>query len=115
MAGLLWDDPDELKGTDPTAATEEERPAARGFPDDPAPWRPRVLLLSAPDEVSELARSWQVAAPRLEELRGPFEAEAAGWAGRPTGFDAAAALLREWGDVATEAGARRWGLVGLPF
>ncbi|KOY55972.1 hypothetical protein [Streptomyces sp. XY332] len=92
MAGLFWDDPDDLKGTDPTAAAEGERPAARGFPDDPAAWRPRVLLLSAPDEVSELVR-----------------------AGRPTGFDAAAALLREWGDVATEAGARRWGLVGLPF
>ncbi|MFE2523357.1 hypothetical protein ACFXEL_03905 [Streptomyces sp. NPDC059382] len=78
-------------------------------------WRPRVLLLSAPDEVSELVRSWQVAAPRLEELRGPFEAEAAGWAGRPAGYDAAAALLREWGDVTTEAGARGWGLLGLPF
>ncbi|MGW6817414.1 hypothetical protein [Streptomyces sp. NPDC055005] len=38
-----------------------------------------------------------------------------GWAGRPAGYDAAAALLREWGDVATEAGARGWGLVGLPF
>ncbi|MFE6839660.1 hypothetical protein ACFVFI_33140 [Streptomyces sp. NPDC057705] len=115
LRSLFWDDPDDLTRTDPTAAEEEERPAARGFPDDTAPWRPRVLLLSAPDEVSELVRSWQVAAPRLEELRGPFEAEAAGWAGRPAGFDAAAALLHEWGDVATEAGARRWGLIGLPF
>ncbi|WP_053790156.1 hypothetical protein [Streptomyces sp. XY332] len=56
LRGLFWEDPDDLTGTDPTAVAKEERPAARGFPDDPAAWRPRVLLLSAPDEVSELVR-----------------------------------------------------------
>ncbi|MEV7021203.1 hypothetical protein [Kitasatospora sp. NPDC093558] len=87
---------------------------ADGFPGDPSPWRPHVLLLCAPDEIPDLAHAWATAAPRLEELRAPFDAECTGWAGRPATFDAAAAHLREWGAVVTGAEARGWGLIGLP-
>ncbi|MEE1782723.1 hypothetical protein PUR71_07275 [Streptomyces sp. SP17BM10] len=78
----------------PEAPDVGPAPAA-GFPDDPSPWRPQVLLLCAPDEIPGLARAWETAAPRLEELRAPFDAECAGWAGRPSTFDDAAALLHE--------------------
>ncbi|GAA2787783.1 hypothetical protein [Kitasatospora aburaviensis] len=108
--GLFWDGP-----YDPAAEVEnDDSPApARGFPADPAPWRPHVLLLRAPDEVPALARAWEVAAPRLEELREPFATEAAPWPARPRTFDAAVALLHEWGEVVTRAGDRGWGLIGL--
>ncbi|MEU8460351.1 hypothetical protein [Streptomyces sp. NPDC029003] len=109
LGGLMWD------GPEGPAETDDLPPVAGGFPDDAEPWRPRVLLLRAPDEVARHVRAWEAAGPRLEELRGPFEAECAGWAGRPRTFDAAAALLREWGEVVTGAGARGWGLIGLPY
>ncbi|MET9657520.1 hypothetical protein [Streptomyces sp. NPDC006510] len=50
----------------------------------------------------------------MTELRGPFAAECESWAGRPDTFEGFIALLREWGDVTTEAARRSWGLVGLP-
>ncbi|MFF4410610.1 hypothetical protein ACFY2W_15210 [Streptomyces sp. NPDC001262] len=84
------------------------------IPDAPAPWGPELLLLRTPDEVPALARSWHRAAPRLGELREPFETESAGWAGRPDTFDDAVALLHEWGEIVMEADRRGWGLVGLP-
>ncbi|MFD9687371.1 hypothetical protein ACFWXO_16625 [Kitasatospora sp. NPDC059088] len=96
----------------PEAPADGPAPAA-GFPDDPSPWYPHVLLLCAPDEIPGLARAWETAAPRLEELRAPFDAECAGWAGRPATFDAAAALLHEWGEVVAGAESRGWGLIGL--
>ncbi|MFF0446998.1 hypothetical protein ACFYT4_11375 [Streptomyces sp. NPDC004609] len=111
LGGLVGDGPGGGAGTDP----DDDPPPAGGFPDDPAPWRPRVLLLRAPDEVPELVRAWELAAPRLAELREPFDAEALGWAGRPDTFDDAVALMREWGEVVTRAGARGWGLIGLPY
>ncbi|MEV6583268.1 hypothetical protein AB0M92_34495 [Streptomyces sp. NPDC051582] len=40
----------------------------------------------------------------------PFAAECEGWAGRPDTFEDFTALLREWGDVTTEAARRGWGL-----
>ncbi|MFF3071414.1 hypothetical protein ACFVSN_06050 [Kitasatospora sp. NPDC057904] len=86
---------------------------AAGFPDDPSPWHPHVLLLCTPDEIPVLARSWETAAPRLEELRAPFDAECAGYSCRPATFDAAAALLHEWGEVVAGAESRGWGLIGL--
>ncbi|MFD8980923.1 hypothetical protein [Streptomyces sp. NPDC059564] len=108
LGGLVWD------GPDGPAETDDEPPAAGGFPEDAAPWRPQVLMLRAPDEVPALVHAWELAAPRLEELREAFDAECAGWAGRPRTFDANAALLREWGEVVAGAGARGWGLIGLP-
>ncbi|MGW4895309.1 hypothetical protein ACWEQL_24020 [Kitasatospora sp. NPDC004240] len=110
LGGLVWDGP-----YDPAAPdTDDDDPApAAGFPDDPEPWRPRVLLLRAPEEVPALVRAWELAAPRLEELREPFGIEAARWAGRPGSFEATADLLREWGEVVTRAGERGWGLIGL--
>ncbi|MFI6287217.1 hypothetical protein ACIBCM_21130 [Streptomyces sp. NPDC051018] len=110
LGGLVWDGPG-----GGAADRYDAPPSAGGFPDDPAPWRPRVLLLRAPDEVPELVRAWELAAPRLEELREPFDTEAAGWAARPGTFDDAVGLIREWGEVVTRARARGWGLVGLPF
>lgn len=74
-----------------------------------------MLALGSPDEVAALARAWEAAAPRLEELREPFAAAAdrrPAWFG---GFDVAGALLREWGEVVTRAGERGWGLIGLPY
>ncbi|MFB7463950.1 hypothetical protein ACFCZ1_10715 [Streptomyces sp. NPDC056224] len=110
LGGLVWDGPDGAAGAGP----DDGPPPAGGFPDDPAPWRPEVLLLRAPDEVPALVRAWERAAPRLEELRGPFGTEAAGWAARPATFDGAVALMHEWGEVVTRAGVRGWGLVGAP-
>ncbi|MFD7714188.1 hypothetical protein [Streptomyces sp. NPDC059786] len=73
-----------------------------------------VLLVCPPEAVPAKARAWQRAAPRLEELCGPFAAECAGWAGRPDTFEAFTTLVREWGEVVTETARRGWGLVGLP-
>ncbi|MFE9634263.1 hypothetical protein [Streptomyces sp. NPDC006463] len=111
LSGLVWDGPDGVAGTDP----DDGPPPARGFPEDPEPWRPGALLLRAPDEVPALVRAWELAAPRLEELREPFDAEAARWAARPRTFDGTVALMHEWGEVVTRAEVRGWGLVGLPW
>ncbi|MFJ8308244.1 MULTISPECIES: hypothetical protein [unclassified Streptomyces] len=75
---------------------------------------PRLLLVCPPQAVPGKARAWEQAAGRLEELRGPFVAECEGWAGRPDSFEEFTTILREWGDVVTEAARRGWGLVGLP-
>ncbi|MFD5321939.1 hypothetical protein [Streptomyces sp. NPDC127098] len=99
LGGLVWDGPDD----EPVATVGAN------------PWHARLLLFRPPDEVPALARAWERAGPRLEELRAPFAAEAAGWAGRPRSFDQAVALLREWADVVAEADRRGWGLVGLPY
>ncbi|MFD4241750.1 hypothetical protein ACFWP3_09160 [Streptomyces sp. NPDC058525] len=110
LGGLVWDGPYDTAGRGPN----DDRPPAGGFPDDPAPWHPRVLLLRAPDEVPPLVGAWERAAPRLEELREPFDTRSAGWAARPGSFDAFVALLHEWGEVVTRCAARGWGLIGLP-
>ncbi|GGM16245.1 hypothetical protein GCM10010129_70550 [Streptomyces fumigatiscleroticus] len=73
-----------------------------------------VLLVCPPEAVPGKARAWRRAAPRLEELRGPFAAECEGWAGRPDTFEEFTTLVREWGEVVTETARRGWGLVGLP-
>lgn len=110
LGGLVWDGPDYAE--DPDA---EDPPALRGFPDDPEPWRPRLLLGRTPDEVAALARAWAGVAPRLAELRGPIAAASFHWSGWPDTFDGVTALLREWGEVVTGAAARGRGLVGLPY
>ncbi|MEU9303422.1 hypothetical protein [Streptomyces sp. NPDC048269] len=110
LGGLVWGGPYDAAGV----GRDDDPASVGGFPDDAAPWRPRVLLIRAPDEVPALVRAWEVAAPRLEELRAPFDTEAGRWAARPDTFDGAVALLREWGEVVTQAGVRGWGLIGLP-
>ncbi|MDX3537651.1 hypothetical protein PV721_25435 [Streptomyces sp. MB09-01] len=109
LGGLVWSGPD---GGGQAGPDDGPAPAG-GFPDDPAPWRPRVLLLRAPDEVPALVRAWEAAAPQLEGLREPYGAS--GRTARPEAFDDTVALLREWGEVVTQAAERGWGLVGLPW
>ncbi|WP_240796487.1 secretory pathway Sec39 family protein [Streptomyces sp. RFCAC02] len=111
LCGLFWDGP----YTGPGTETDDGPPAAAGFPGDPEPWRPDLLLLCPPDGMPALAGAWRRAEPRLEELRTPFDTVSAGWAGRPDSFDAATALLREWGAIVTAAAHRGWGLIGLPY
>ncbi|MET8753395.1 hypothetical protein ABZW32_25355 [Streptomyces sp. NPDC004667] len=111
LGGLFWHGPDQQAAAEPD---DGPRPAP-GFPGDPAPWRPEVLALGSPDEVAALTRAWETAAPRLEELREPFAASAGRRPAWFATFDVAGALLREWGDVATGAGERGWGLIGLPY
>ncbi|MFI6689056.1 hypothetical protein [Streptomyces sp. NPDC050485] len=105
LNGLIWDE-------DPA-----RDPALTGgggfFPSATDPRRPRLLLVCPPEAAPGKARAWEWAAPRLEQLNGPFAAECEGWAGRPDTFDEFAALLREWGDVVTETARRGWGLIGL--
>jgi hypothetical protein len=106
LKGLIWDE-------DP--AENPSRTGGGGFFPPPADrWRPYLLLVCPPEAVPGKARAWRQAAPFLEELRGPFAAECEGWAGRPDTFEEFTTLIREWGDVVTEAAHRGWGLVGLP-
>ncbi|MFD7628525.1 hypothetical protein ACFV7Q_21205 [Streptomyces sp. NPDC059851] len=107
LGNLIWD------------ADPADDPALTGgggfFPPVTDRWRPHFLLVCPPETVAVKAAAWKRVEPHLEALREPFAAECAGWAGRPDTFEAFTALLREWGDVTTEAAARRgWGLVGLP-
>ncbi|GHB80663.1 hypothetical protein GCM10010347_59150 [Streptomyces cirratus] len=106
LIDLIWD------------ADPEDDPALTGgegfFPAPNDRWHPRVLLACPPEALPGKARAWTQVESRLEELRGPFAAECAGWAGRPDTFEDFTALLREWGDVTTGAARHGWGLVGLP-
>ncbi|KOU14102.1 hypothetical protein ADK52_37140 [Streptomyces sp. WM6372] len=106
LIGLIWD------------ADPADDPALTGgggfFPSATDRWRPRVLLVCPPEAVPGKARAWARVESHLEALREPFAAECEGWAGRPDTFEDFTALLREWGDVTTEAARRGWGLVGLP-
>ncbi|MEV6757125.1 hypothetical protein [Streptomyces sp. NPDC051214] len=106
LSGLIWD------------ADPANDPALTGgggfFPAATDCWHPRVLLACPPEALPGKARAWAQVESRLEELREPFAAECEGWAGRPDNFEDFTALLREWGDVTTEAAGRNWGLVGLP-
>ncbi|MGW6316448.1 hypothetical protein [Streptomyces sp. NPDC055099] len=105
LSGLIWD-------ADPA---DDPVPTGGGgfFPAATDRWRPRVLVVCPPEALPGKARAWTQVASRLEELRDPFAAECQGWAGRPDSFEDFTALLREWGDVTTEAAHRGWGLVGL--
>ncbi|MFI9025507.1 hypothetical protein [Streptomyces sp. NPDC053560] len=106
LNGLIWDrDPAE----DPTLTG-----AGGFFPPITDHRHPPTLLICPPDAAPAKARAWQWAAPRLDELRGPFTAECEGWAGRPDTFEAFTALVTEWGAVITETARRGCGLVGLP-
>ncbi|MFI5633355.1 hypothetical protein ACIA8E_29005 [Streptomyces sp. NPDC051664] len=106
LVGLIWD------------ADPADVPALAGgggfFPPATDHGSLRVLLVCPPEAVPGKARAWRRVESHLEELREPFTAECEGWAGRPGTFEEFTALLREWGDVTTEAARRGWGLVGLP-
>ncbi|MBP2400702.1 hypothetical protein [Streptomyces syringium] len=106
LVGLIWD------------ADPADDPALTGggglFPACTGRGIPHVLLVCPPEAVTGKDRAWQQVEPNLAKLRAPFTAECEGWAGRPDTFEDFTALLREWGDVITEAAHRGWGLVGLP-
>ncbi|MFD8143984.1 hypothetical protein [Streptomyces sp. NPDC059708] len=106
LGGLIWD------------AVPAEDPALTGaggfFPPAADPRHPHLLLAGPPEAVRAKADAWLRAEPCLDLLRAPFAAECEGWAGRPESFEGFVALLREWGDVVTEAARRGWGLVGVP-
>ncbi|MFF0969914.1 hypothetical protein ACWDQO_32285 [Streptomyces sp. NPDC003703] len=105
LDGLIW-------YADP-ATGSGERTCGGLFPPAAGPRLPRVLLVCPPSAVPGKVRAWERVEPRLEELRGPFAAECAGWAGRPDTFGEFTALLREWADATGAAARRGWGLVGL--
>ncbi len=106
LDGLIWDkDPDEAATL--TGADGVFPPAADRL-------KPHLLLVCPPEKMPGKAAAWKQAAPRLEELRGPFAAECEGWAGRPDTFEEFLARIGEWGEVVTETARRGWGLVGLP-
>ncbi|AQT70586.1 hypothetical protein [Streptomyces sp. fd1-xmd] len=106
LTGLIWDE-------DPA---DDPAPSGGGgfFPPAADRWRSSVLLVCPPEALPGKVRAWARAECRLEELREAFAAECEGWAGRPASFEHFIALLREWGDITTEAARRGWGLVGLP-
>ncbi|MGR3935241.1 hypothetical protein [Streptomyces sp. BRA346] len=105
LDGLIWnEDPAE----DPTLTG-----GGGMFPPVTDRWRPGLLLVCPPETTLGKARSWERALPHLERLREPFAAECEGWAGRSESFEEFVTLVREWGDVITEAARRGWGLVGL--
>ncbi|MFC9460142.1 hypothetical protein [Streptomyces sp. NPDC056983] len=111
LAGLFWPGPDDAD-TDPSA---EEEPAVGLFPAEPDPWHPRLLVVRAPEQVPDLARAWALAAPLLEGLRAPYAVHA----DRPgrwiADFEEFAMLVRDWGEVVTEASRSGRGLIGLPI
>ncbi|MET9644811.1 hypothetical protein [Streptomyces syringium] len=106
LVGLIWD------------ADPADDPALTGgggfFPSATDHGLPRVLLVCPPEAVRGKARAWERVESQLEELREPFATECEGWAGRPDTFENFTALLREWGNLTTDAARRGWGLVGLP-
>ncbi|THA73151.1 hypothetical protein [Streptomyces sp. A0592] len=106
LAGLVWDE-------DPA---DDPAPSGGGgfFPPAVDRWHPSVLVVCPPGALPGKVRAWARVESRLGELREAFEAECAGWAGRPDTFEDFTALLREWGDMTMEAARRGWGLVGLP-
>ncbi|WP_217237453.1 hypothetical protein [Streptomyces sp. AC555_RSS877] len=105
LNGLIWDEePDENLTL--TGSAGFFPPADR--------WRPHLLLVCPPEAARLKARAWELVAPHLEQLRGPFAAECEGWAGRPDTFEEFTTLVLEWGDVVTETAGRGFGLVGLP-
>lgn len=85
------------------------------FPAEPDPWHPRLLVVRAPEQVPDLARAWALAAPLLESLRAPYAVHA----DRPgrwiADFEEFAMLVRDWGEVVTEASRSGRGLIGLPI
>ncbi|MFF9819525.1 hypothetical protein [Streptomyces sp. NPDC014006] len=72
-----------------------------------------VLLALSPENVRELAATWDRVLPHLHRLQGPFAEHAAVSDGWISDFDAFADLLTQWGDVLTEAARRAWCVVGV--
>ncbi|WP_369394004.1 hypothetical protein AB5J72_45420 [Streptomyces sp. CG1] len=94
---------------------DDDAPDSGLFPADPAPWRPRLLLVCPPATVSALAARWSDAEPLLDGLREEYDTHAAAPGRWIANFDEFAVLLREWAVVVRAAEQRGWGLLGLPI
>ncbi|MFB7709093.1 hypothetical protein [Streptomyces sp. NPDC056105] len=111
LAGLFW-----LGPVDADADTSaEDEPVAGLFPCEPDPWRPRLLVVRTPEQVTDLARAWAVVAPLLEDLRAPYAVHAERPGRWIANFEEFAMLVRDWGEVVTEASRSGRGLIGLPI
>lgn len=85
------------------------------FPEPSDPRFVTMLLACAPETVHALLDVWTRLAPRLPELRAPFDAHAADpgrWIGT---FEEFAALTVQWADAVREAARRNWGLAAINF
>ncbi|WP_026415597.1 hypothetical protein [Actinomadura oligospora] len=74
-----------------------------------------TLIACAPETVQSLADVWTRLAPRLHELRAPFDAHAAEpgrWIGT---FEEFEALTRQWAEAVGEAADRHWALAAINF
>lgn len=102
LLGLIWD------GTD----GEAPHTGPGFFCDDPKVSY-GVPLARSPENVRELAATWERAEPSLGGPRPVFAEHAAvpgGWVGE---FGEFTALLEDWGRVLAEAARRGWGVVAL--
>lgn len=113
IVSLYDDSAKEVKGI--TAVWHASAPLLPRPPTAADRSHPHVLLAFPPEALCGKACAWARVEARLAELREPFATECEGWAGRQDSFQDFSAILREWGDVMTEAATRGWGLlVGLP-
>ncbi|UDM03901.1 hypothetical protein [Streptomyces longhuiensis] len=111
LAGLFWLGPDDAAAD----TSAEDEPAAGLFPCEPDPWRPRLLIVRTPEQVTDLARAWAVVAPLLEDLRAPYAVHAERPGRWIANFEEFAMLVRDWGEVVTAASRSGRGLIGLPI
>ncbi|MCX5084810.1 hypothetical protein ACFC18_11170 [Streptomyces sp. NPDC056121] len=111
LAGLFWLGPDDAAAD----TSAEDEPAAGLFPCEPDPWRPRLLVVRTPEQVTDLARAWAVVAPLLEDLRAPYAVHAERPGRWIANFEEFAMLVRDWGEVVTAASRSGRGLIGLPI
>ncbi|MFD3473737.1 hypothetical protein [Streptomyces sp. NPDC058695] len=114
LAGLFWMGLDDDADTGTGTGTEDES-AVGLFPAEPDPWHPRLLIVRTPEQVPDLERAWTVAAPLLEGLREPYAIHAERPGRWIANFEEFAMLLRDWGEVVTEASRSGRGLIGLPI
>ncbi|MGW7072101.1 hypothetical protein [Streptomyces sp. NPDC054872] len=104
VAALFWE------GLEYVADPAE---TAGSLPERECPWDVNALMWRPPQDIAAIKGFWERTAPSLHTLREPFARHAAtptGWIGD---FDSFAELLREWGEVVTEADRRGWAIVGL--
>ncbi|MFE4251400.1 hypothetical protein ACFRU3_18235 [Streptomyces sp. NPDC056910] len=111
LAGLFWQGLDDAD----TDTSAEDEPVVGLFPAERDPWHPRLLVVRTPEQVPDLARAWAVAAPLLEDLRAPYAVHAERPGRWTANFEEFAILVRDWGEVVTEASRSGRGLIGLPI
>ena len=102
LSALFWGGLPFMDGGDGEEESEQE-----------CPWDIRTLMWSAPDDVPGIKWLWDRAAPELDTLREPFAEHAASPGSWIADFDEFALLLKDWGEVMTEADRRGWGVLGL--